>query len=76
MRIGYSWPTGSGRRMWVSLPFWAWLLVWLLALGPLLVWWTVKALIWVTVAIAGAVRAAHSAPAVPSRLRSPPSRRR
>lgn len=74
MRAGYSWRTGSGRRMWISGPLWLWLLAWLVAIGPVMVWLALKALVWLIVAIVNIAHAAHRAPAVPPALRRPPGR--
>lgn len=74
MRIGYSWPAGNGRRMWVSMPFWAWVLAWLIAIPFIIAWCAVKVLIWLIQAGARATARAHDAPAVPGRLRQPPRR--
>lgn len=27
MRFGMSWPTGHGRRAWISMPIWLWLFI-------------------------------------------------
>jgi hypothetical protein len=42
VRFGWSWPTGRGRRMWVSMPWWAllaWLPFWLAGMAVVLCLW-------------------------------------
>jgi hypothetical protein len=68
MRFGMSWPTGRGRRQWVSygpvgvaVLFWVWIAVWLVWAALAIVYWTVYGLVWVAGRPVVAWRARHPA---------------
>lgn len=78
MRIGHSWPSGRGTRTWISMPFWGWVLAWLLA-SPfvaawIVLWLAVRLIVAAVRGVIWLVRRVHDAPAVPRPLRTPPKR--